>query len=161
MTNERAEEDRTIRTSVTAFRAVGDVGRTMARDARDRPGAAALDVVRALLGVALFVRGAFFLQDTDKLFAIFEAQTGWFGASAIAHYVALFHLAGGLLLVFGVRTRIAAAVQLPALVAAFAFEGWRGGLLDVTGSSGSPRSRSRCWSCSPSSGAARGPRRRS
>jgi putative oxidoreductase len=42
----------------------------------------------------------------------------WFAPAAIAHYIVPAHLVGGLLLVLGLLTRLAALVQIPILLGA-------------------------------------------
>lgn len=80
------------------------------------------DVMRMYLGVGLFVRGVLFLADTDQLNRL-VATAGDYGAvsTAVVHYVALAHLAGGLFMALGLLTRIAAIVQIPVLFGAVFF----------------------------------------
>lgn len=79
----------------------------------------ALDIVRAYLGVGLFVRGVLLINDP---MASVEQLTGgdqsllW--SAALVHYIAFAHLFGGGLLAVGLLTRIAAFVQIPILVGA-------------------------------------------
>lgn len=81
----------------------------------------AFEVVRVFLGLALFVRGLHFVTHVGDMRALLE-QGGLrldFAASvALAHYVAIAHLCGGLLLAAGIVTRLAAALQVPVLVGA-------------------------------------------
>jgi len=76
-----------------------------------------LDLVRAYLGAALCFRGALLLAHPD-LVSGYVSHVHWFWPSALAHYLIGAHLIGGLLLAIGVATRIAAAVQVPALLGA-------------------------------------------
>lgn len=80
------------------------------------------DVMRMYLGVGLFVRGVLFLADTDQL-ALLVHTAADYGAlsTALVHYVALAHLAGGLFMALGLLTRISAIVQIPVLFGAVFF----------------------------------------
>jgi uncharacterized membrane protein YphA (DoxX/SURF4 family) len=77
-----------------------------------------LDGLRVCLGVALFVKGLAFLKDVASLQALLVSAHAPFAAGDLAHLVAVVHLAGGLLLAFGMFTRLAAAVQVPNLLGA-------------------------------------------
>ncbi|HKO94480.1 MAG TPA: DoxX family protein [Polyangiaceae bacterium] len=84
-----------------------------------RPGPAlGFDLVRAYLGIGLFVRGVLFVSRPELVIGYLSSTESWFVPYAMAHYVALAHLGGGLLLAFGLATRLAAFVQLPVLVGA-------------------------------------------
>jgi uncharacterized membrane protein YphA (DoxX/SURF4 family) len=87
------------------------------------------DLLRVYLGVALFVRGALFVADPDRLMALVSRSGDWFMPMLIAHYVSVAHLCGGLLLALGVATRLAALVQMPVLLGAVFFVHWGDGLL--------------------------------
>jgi putative oxidoreductase len=77
----------------------------------------ALDLVRIYLGIGLMVKAVFFMTHTDYLLQMFDSMGSmWFASAALAHYVILAHLFGGLLLTVGLITRVAAAVQLPILM---------------------------------------------
>ena len=78
-----------------------------------------LDIIRIYLGVGLFVKGVYFIGHTNVLVEMMGEQ-GIFsvGQIAIAHYVAVAHLVGGLFMTVGLLTRIAAAVQIPVLIGA-------------------------------------------
>lgn len=90
----------------------------------------AFDIVRIYLGIGLFVRGWLFISDTSTLAALTEsAGTGAFVSSGIAHYVALAHLGGGLFMALGLITRVAALIQIPALIGAVFFVHLGDGLL--------------------------------
>lgn len=77
------------------------------------------DLLRIYLGIGLFVRGALFVAEPGLVTSYLHVD--WFWPVAIAHYVALAHLAGGLMLAAGFYTRLAAGIQLPALVGAVFF----------------------------------------
>jgi uncharacterized membrane protein YphA (DoxX/SURF4 family) len=89
----------------------------------------ALDVIRVGLGIALFVRGILFAADTDRVVGL--VQGGELGAIAPAifiHVVVVAHIIGGLMLIAGFRTRVAALIQIPILVGAVLVALSRGGL---------------------------------
>lgn len=84
-----------------------------------KPGPAlGFDLVRAYLGIGLFVRGLMFVSRPDLVMSYLGDQDGWFLAYAASHYVAIAHLGGGVLLAAGLATRLAALVQIPVLFGA-------------------------------------------
>jgi putative oxidoreductase len=76
------------------------------------------DLVRAYLGIGLFVRGVLFVSRPELVLGYLSSSESWFVPYAIAHYVAIAHLGGGLLLAVGLATRLAVVVQLPVLCGA-------------------------------------------
>ncbi len=88
----------------------------------------ALDLFRVYLGIALFVRGALVI-DSPRLLGNYMEGVDWFWPLFVSHYVAVAHLGGGLLLAFGLVTRIAAGLQVPALVGAVLLVHLREGLM--------------------------------
>ena len=99
-----------------------DLFRVYLRDAAD------LELVRVYLGIALFVRGALVI-DSPRLLGNYMEGVDWFWPLFVSHYVAVAHLGGGLLLAFGLVTRIAAGLQVPALVGAVLLVHLREGLM--------------------------------
>ena len=80
-----------------------------------------LDCVRIYLGLGLFIRGLFIITNTRAEFVetlIRNMAYPWLITVGLLHYVAIAHLIGGLMLLFGVLTRIAAWVQIPVLAGA-------------------------------------------
>lgn len=80
-----------------------------------------IDVLRIYLGIGLFIRGLiFFMNGNQVMFRNFAGDNAyhWLSSSLVMHYVVLAHLCGGILLAFGLLTRLAAAVQIPVLVGA-------------------------------------------
>lgn len=81
----------------------------------------ALELIRVLLGVVIFLKGLYFISHTEELqFILRNSKFPWL-SFAIAHYVALAHLAGGILIAMGMFTRLAIAFQLPILLGAVLF----------------------------------------
>jgi putative oxidoreductase len=87
------------------------------------------DLLRIYLGIALVVRGALFVSDPSRVMVFLEPAETWFMPALTAHYVGMAHLGGGVLLMLGLATRIAALVQLPALLGAVFSVHFREGLL--------------------------------
>ena len=80
-----------------------------------------LDCVRIYLGLGLFIRGLFIITNTraDFVQALIEKMAyPWLITVGLLHYVAIAHLIGGLMLMVGLLTRIAAWVQIPVLAGA-------------------------------------------
>lgn len=77
-----------------------------------------LDLVRIALGVFLFIKGAEFMQDTLMLSELMKPVENLTGGMGLIHYVIPAHFVGGVLIVFGLLTRWAAAAQLPILIGA-------------------------------------------
>jgi len=79
----------------------------------------ALDLVRVYLGIGLFAKGVLFASDPELIPSLLRDGTSFAATPAmVAHYVVAAHLAGGALLTLGLFTRIAALVQIPALLGA-------------------------------------------
>lgn len=81
-----------------------------------------LDGIRVLLGVFLFYKGVVFIQNIDVLKSVIDespfltVMSFW-----LAHYIVFAHLLGGLLIIFGLLTRLAILVQIPILLGAIFF----------------------------------------
>jgi uncharacterized membrane protein YphA (DoxX/SURF4 family) len=78
------------------------------------------------VGIALFAKGFVFLSDLSRVRSVMADAS--FPHPALAEPIAVTHLAGGLLLTFGLWTRVAAAAQVPILVGAVLFIHLREGL---------------------------------
>jgi len=78
-----------------------------------------IDLIRIYLGVALFFKGVYFMENRDYLLKMMEDAGGlWFAPAAIAHYIVPAHLVGGFMLALGLLTRVAALAQIPILLGA-------------------------------------------
>ena len=85
--------------------------------------------IRVFLGFALFIRGLIFISDQEALMSLILAGgMEWAFPTALIHYITLAHLGGGLMLLFGLLTRLAALVQIPILFGAVFFIHWQEGL---------------------------------
>jgi uncharacterized membrane protein YphA (DoxX/SURF4 family) len=87
-----------------------------------------LDLIRVYLGFALFVRALLLLDDATSIEA-YADRFNYLAAGFVTHYVVLAHLAGGLALGLGMATRLAAAIQIPALLGAVFIVHLREGLM--------------------------------
>ena len=78
-----------------------------------------LDALRVMLGIAVFLKGATFLGNTESLRLLLSSTNipeiySW----AAVHYIAFAHLVGGILIAIGLLTRVAVGVQLPIVLGA-------------------------------------------
>ena len=79
-----------------------------------------IEALRIFLGGLLFYKGFYFVENISEIYAMIE-QSMNISAFILAHYVVAAHLVGGLMLMFGVLTRIATAIQIPVLLGAVLF----------------------------------------
>lgn len=77
-----------------------------------------LDILRIVLGAFIFYKGMNFSVHTNYLYEILNPLDEWLGTVMIVHYVTMAHLAGGILIIIGLITRVAVLVQIPALIGA-------------------------------------------
>ena len=80
-----------------------------------------LALLRILLGLIIFFKGLFFIQNTDAINAMIANSAVSVYAAFLAHYVALAHLMGGVLIIIGLITRLAILAQIPILLGAIFF----------------------------------------
>jgi putative oxidoreductase len=79
-----------------------------------------IEILRIFTGGLLFYQGYFFVENISEVYALIE-QSMNISAFIIAHYVVGAHLVGGLMLILGMLTRLAAIVQIPILLGAVIF----------------------------------------
>ena len=77
-----------------------------------------VDALRVLLGIFIFYKGVFFLEQTEYVYDLFKTISGQGTYFVLVHYVALAHLCGGFFMTLGLMTRFCALVQVPILVGA-------------------------------------------
>ncbi len=77
-----------------------------------------LDLLRIALGIFLFLKGTSFMVNSQYLINIIKPIQNWWGAMLTIHYVAPAHMLGGILIIFGLLTRLSVAVQIPILLGA-------------------------------------------
>jgi uncharacterized membrane protein YphA (DoxX/SURF4 family) len=72
-----------------------------------------MDIIRVLLGIAIFIRGIYFIHNPDALLEILDNSkiSGW--TFIVEHHVAFTYLVGGILIAIGLITRIAIIFELP------------------------------------------------
>jgi putative oxidoreductase len=80
-----------------------------------------LALLRIVLGVTIFLKGLFFIMNTDALLAMISNSASDLWAVFLVHLVALTHLMGGLLIILGLITRFAVVLQIPILLGAIIF----------------------------------------
>ena len=80
-----------------------------------------LDLFRILLGIVIFVKGYFYVSNTDELITMMSNSKFPWVSLTLAHYVAFAHLVGGVLIAIGLLTRVAILFQLPILIGAIIF----------------------------------------
>jgi putative oxidoreductase len=76
------------------------------------------DALRILFGAFIFIKGVYFLDQSDYLYSIFKNVGGQGTYFVIVHYVAICHLCGGIFIMLGLLTRWASLLQLPILIGA-------------------------------------------
>jgi uncharacterized membrane protein YphA (DoxX/SURF4 family) len=86
------------------------------------------DLVRIYLGFALVVKGFGYLFSHHAFVAAMTAAGVPFAGAGLAEVVALAHIAGGLMMAFGILTRIGAVIQIPNVLGAILFVHLRDGL---------------------------------
>lgn len=79
-----------------------------------------IEFLRIFLGGLLFMKGYFFIENINEIYGLIEENMEY-SSFVIAHYVAVAHLVGGLMMLFGLYTRLASIVQLPVLIGAVFF----------------------------------------
>ena len=77
-----------------------------------------LDLIRILLGSFLIYKGINFSTHTEYLYDILNPLDEYLGKVFLVHYVTMAHMTGGILIIIGLLTRVAAIIQVPALIGA-------------------------------------------
>jgi len=85
-----------------------------------------IDILRMLAGAVLIFIGIHFGSNPADVSGLIGNNSGFLSLFAV-HYIMFSHLAGGVLLMLGLLTRIAAIAQLPILLGALIFTS-QGGL---------------------------------
>jgi len=72
-----------------------------------------IDAFRIILGIAIFIKGMYFINNSEALIEILQNSklAGW--TLIVEHHVAFTYLVGGILISIGLLTRIAIVFQLP------------------------------------------------
>ena len=95
-----------------------------------RPGF--LDIFRIVLGLFITYKGLYFITNMGELEHTAAGANVWFAGAVIAHYVVFAHILAGPLIVVGLFTRIACALQLPILLGAVILVNFPQGFLAVS-----------------------------
>jgi putative oxidoreductase len=74
--------------------------------------------LRVTLGVIILLKGLIFILDTGALLQMMQDSPFPWGSLWLAHYVAFVHLVGGVLIILGLKTRVAVIFQIPVLLGA-------------------------------------------
>ena len=77
-----------------------------------------LDVLRIALGIFLFWKGIEFAGQTKELAHLIAPNDHDAAPLILAHYIAMSHFAGGILVTVGLLTRLSIAFQWPVLLGA-------------------------------------------
>lgn len=89
-----------------------------------------IDLLRIYFGIALFLKGTYFIGHMSDLFSLISYQFPYVDF-IFAHYVVLAHIVGGGFITLGLFTRYAALANLPVLFSAIIFVKFRTGLLST------------------------------
>ena len=79
-----------------------------------------IDLLRIFLGVFMIYKGIYFIRNSSYLTELLSDFDGYLVMMLSTHYLGIFHFVGGIMIVFGLLTRLAIAVQLPILIGAVA-----------------------------------------
>lgn len=74
--------------------------------------------LRLILGVFLFVKGIQFESQSGLLLELINTNNPALGTMGVIHYVAMSHFVGGVMVFFGLYTRLALLFQLPIFIGA-------------------------------------------
>ena len=90
-----------------------------------------LDFFRIALGAFITFKGFEFMFHLESLESTTEGLAMYFSGAALAHYIIFAHALGGPLIIFGLFTRIACAIQVPILIGAIIFVNYQKGFLHI------------------------------
>lgn len=79
----------------------------------------AVDTLRVVFGVFLFLKGVSFITEKQYLNEILREMGNFGSEMLLIHYIALAHMIGGVLIIIGLLTRWSIWVQLPIIISAF------------------------------------------
>ena len=83
--------------------------------------ALAVDVLRIYLGIGFFLKGLAFMLNEHQIQLFMQQADLQVLPFFTIHYIIAAHIGGGILLVFGLLTRLAALAQIPILCGAILF----------------------------------------
>jgi uncharacterized membrane protein YphA (DoxX/SURF4 family) len=76
------------------------------------------DTLRILLGIFLIYKGVTFITNTGEIDSIIASTKYFKGGDISFYYIAIAHLMGGVMIIFGLITRWAIIAQIPILLGA-------------------------------------------
>ena len=76
--------------------------------------------LRIFLGVFLFMKGVQFMSNIQGLIELISPKGDLAFTFFLAHYISMVHFAGGILIFFGLLTRISLLFQIPILIGSVA-----------------------------------------
>lgn len=79
-----------------------------------------LDALRVLFGAFLIYKGASFITNSAEFNGLMATTDDFTGGMISFHYIAIAHIMGGIMIIFGLITRWAIIAQLPILLGAVA-----------------------------------------
>ncbi len=77
-----------------------------------------VDALRVVFGAFLIYKGASFITNSGEFDGLLASTDNWSGGMISFHYIALAHIMGGIMIIFGLMTRWAIIAQLPILLGA-------------------------------------------
>lgn len=80
-----------------------------------------IDFIRIALGILIFAKGVSFVMDRESVAALIERTHFQLSIWGAVHYVVFAHLVGGIFIMLGFATRLAALIQIPILIGAVFF----------------------------------------
>lgn len=90
-----------------------------------------LDFFRVLLGIILISQALYFISNKSAVVEIVQLYGFGFYTMTAAHAIIGIHLVGGLLILSGLLTRFAAAIQLPVLICNLLFVVFPSGFMSL------------------------------
>jgi putative oxidoreductase len=79
-----------------------------------------LDALRIAFGAFLIYKGASFITNSEEFDGLIATTNNFTGGMISFHYIAIAHIMGGIMIIFGLITRWAIIAQLPILIGAVA-----------------------------------------
>lgn len=77
-----------------------------------------MDGLRIALGVFLFFKGIMFLEHTSDVFYLFSDKQEIIEAGKASLLTSIVHIVGGLMIAFGLLTRLSLLLQMPIIISA-------------------------------------------
>jgi putative oxidoreductase len=84
-------------------------------------------VLRALLGLSLFLKGIQFIKNTEVLERLIAQSTASQNALWLNTFIPWLHLFGGIMIIAGLFTRLSVLIQVPVLIGAVFFTNFKQG----------------------------------